>query len=331
MHTIALLGLGGHLPETVLTNEQLSARVDTSDEWITSRTGIRQRHILPEGKVNTDMGLEASKKALAEAGLSPNDITHIVYATCTGDYITPSAACLLSHKLGIAGRFAVDINAACSGCLFGFVVVRGLIAAEPRAKVLLVASEALSARTNWADRSTCVLFGDGAGALVFGAVEEGAKRLAVLEDIETASDGALGPLLHFGGPRGTGGNYALGDALGPDYFINMNGRDIYKHAVRNMAAISREVLERNGLAVKDVDMLVPHQANMRIIEAVGARLDVPREKVFVTVESTGNTSAASIPLAIDEARRVGRLTPGMRVLTCTFGGGLTWSAALFRF
>ena len=329
MQKIAILGLGSYLPDTVLTNEELSKLVDTSDEWITTRTGIKERHLLAKGQTNTDMGREAALKALADAKLTAEDITHVLYATCTGDYITPSASCLLCDKLGITGRFAVDINAACSGCLFSLVVARGLIAAEPDAKILLVAAEALSVRTNWEDRSTCVLFGDGASALVIGAAGKG-RALAVMEDIETGTDGSLGPLLHFGGPRASGEKYKTGDVLGEDYFIHMDGRDVYKHAVRNMAAISKEVLARNGLTIDDIDVLVPHQANMRIIEAVGSRLGVPPEKVYVNLPVTGNTSAASIPLAIDEARRMGKLRPGMRILTCTFGGGLTWSAALFQ-
>ena len=331
MHTIAILGIGGYLPGNVLTNEELSRMVDTTDEWIMARTGIKQRHIAARGETNTDMGLAASVKALADAGLTAGDITHVVYATCTGEYITPSASCLISHKLGISGRYAVDLNAACCGCLFGLVAARGLIAAEPKAKVLLVAAEALSSRTNWHDRSTCVLFGDGASALVLGADENAPRKLATLVDIETASDGSLGPLLHFGGPRESGYPYALGDPVGEDYFISMNGRDVFKHAVRNMAAISKQVLERNHMTIEDVDILFPHQANLRIIEAVGNRLGIDPAKVYITVENTGNTSAASIPLAIEDARKQGLIRPGTKALCCTFGGGLTWSAALLRF
>ena len=330
MQKIAIFGLGSCLPEAVLTNTELCKRVDTSDEWITSRTGIRARHILAKGQTNTDLGHEAAVRALADANLAAEDITHVLYATCTSDYIMPSAACLVSDKLGIAGRFALDVNAACSGCLFALVVARGLIAADPEAKVLLVAGEALSGRMNWKDRSTCVLFGDGAAAFVLGAPGD-QPALAVMEDIESGSDGSLGSLLHFGGPCASGEGYTAGDPLGEDYFISMNGRDIYKHAVRNMAAISRTVLERNGLTIADVDLLVPHQANLRIIEAVGARLEIPVEKVFVNLHETGNTSAASIPVAFDAARQQGALKPGMRVLTCTFGGGLTWGAALLQF
>jgi len=327
---IAILGLGAYLPDAVVTNDDISVRVDTSDEWITTRTGIKERHLVAKGEKNTDMGREAALRALADAGLAAEDITHVLYATCTGDYITPSASCLLCDKLGISGRFAVDLNAACSGCLFGLVVARGLIAVQPDAKILLVAGEELSGRMNWQDRSTCVLFGDGASALVL-AAEGAGKALAVLEDIETATDGSLGPLLHFGGPRASGEYYKIGDPVGEDYFIHMDGREVYKHAVRKMAEISKEVLARNGLTIADVDMLVPHQANMRIIEAVGSRLAIDTDKVYVNLPKTGNTSAASIPLAMDDARKEGRLVPGMRVLTCTFGGGLTWSSALFQF
>lgn len=330
MQKIAIYGLGTYLPDAVLDNDELSKRVDTSDEWITTRTGIKERHVLAKGQTNTDMGFQAASRALADAGITAEDITHVLYATCTGDYITPSAACLLCDKLGITGRFAVDLNAACSGCLFSLVVARGLIAAQPEAKILLVAAEALSGRMNWNDRSTCVLFGDGASALVLGAEGKG-KALAVMEDIETATDGSLGPLLHFGGPRKSHEYYKAGDPVGEDYFIHMDGREVYKHAVRNMAAISRNVLARNNLTIDDVDMMVPHQANMRIIEAVGSRVGVDPAKVYVNLPMTGNTSAASIPLALDEARRDGSLKPGMRVLTCTFGGGLTWSSALFQF
>lgn len=329
MQKIAILGLGAQLPDAVLTNERLSEMVNTSDEWITSRTGIHERRILSKGVSNTDLGFGASQKALADAGLAASDVTHVLYATCTPDTVTPSAACVLCRKLGVAGRFALDVNAACSGFLFGLVTARGLVAAEPSAKVLLVAAETISTRIDWNDRSTCVLFGDGAAAAVLGAETEGA--FGTLADVETASDGSLGPLLHFGGPPESGERYAIGSPVGPEYFVSMNGRDIFKHAVRNMVEISKTVLLRNGLTIDDVDLLVPHQANLRIIEAVGSRLGINAGKVFVNVGHTGNTSAASIPVALDEARRTGVLRPGMNVLACTFGGGLTWSAALFRF
>lgn len=329
MQNLAIFGLGSFLPEIVLTNEELSKSVDTSDEWITARTGIRRRHILAKGETNTDMGLAASRSALREANIDPSELTHVLYATCTPDTISPSASCILCNKLGITGKFVLDVNAACCGFLFGLVAARGLLAAQPEAKILLVAAEALSTRTNWKDRSTCVLFGDGGGAVVLGAERDGG--LGLLVDVETASDGSLGPLLHFGDMLCPGEPYAEGHPVGTEFFVQMNGREVFKHAVRSMAAISKQVLERNGLTIDDIDLVVPHQANLRIIEAVGSRLGANPNRVFVNVDSVGNTSAASIPIALDEARRKGVLKPGMRVLACTFGGGLTWSAALLRF
>ena len=331
MRKIAILGLGSCLPEAVLTNDDLSHRVETSDEWITTRTGIKQRHIAAPGETNSELGAKAARKAFSQAGMEPESITHVLYATCTGDFITPSTSCLLSDKLGITGHFALDTNAACSGWLFSLVLAQGMLTAQPDAKILLGAGEVLSSRMNWQDRSTCVLFGDGASATILGTVENSDCVVAVVVDVETASDGSLGPLLHFGGPSASGKPYSVGDTVGEDYFISMNGRDIYKHAVRNMAAISKQVLDRNGLTTDDVDMLVPHQANMRIIEAVGDRLGIPAEKVYVNLPVTGNTSAASIPVALVDALAEGRIKPGMRVLACTFGGGLTWGAVLLQF
>jgi 3-oxoacyl-[acyl-carrier-protein] synthase-3 len=331
MQKISILGLGSRVPDAVLTNDDLSIRVDTSDEWIITRTGIKERHILAKGETNTELGAVAAERALADAHLTTADITHILVATCTGDYITPSASCLIADRIGVKGRFALDINAACSGFLYGLETAAGLIAAKPQAKVLLIAAEALSHRINWEDRSTCVLFGDGGAAMVLSAdASDGGEKVGSLLDIETSSDGSLGPLLNFGGLPESG-PYAVGDPVGPEFFIQMNGRDVYKHAVRNMAAISAEVLERNNLTVADIDLVVPHQANMRIIDAVTSRLAVQEDKVYVNLPNTGNTSAVSIPLAFDDARRQGLLAKGMKVLACTFGGGFTWSAALFQF
>ncbi len=332
MHTSSLLGLGGFVPDRIVTNDDLAAIVDTDNEWIVSRTGIERRHFLEPGQSNAGLGHEASLRALKDAGVDPAALTHILYATCTPDEGTPAAACTLSHKLGLKNIFALDLNAACSGFLYGLVTARGLLAADPGALILLAAVDTLSTRCNWEDRSTCVLFGDGAGAAILGGVNRsGDKRLAALEDIVVSSDGSLGPLLQFSHNRGPGVPYALGDAVGSEYFVRMHGRDIFKHAVRNMAASCRQLLERNGLSMGDIDLFVPHQANLRIIEAVGGKLEADPAKVFVNVQERGNTSAASIPLALAEARDAGRLRPGMRVLLTTFGGGLTWGAALLRF
>ena len=329
MGAVSLLGLGKYLPETIMTNDDLSRIVDTNDEWIASRTGIRARHVLGKGETNTDMGLHASLAALVEAKLVASEITHILYATCSPDEICPASAFTLSHKLGVTGLFAMDINVACSGFLYGLVTARGLIAAEPSAKILLVTSEALTTRLNLHDRSTCVLFGDGAAAVIL-AGESADKGIARVQDVAVASDGSLGPLLRVGSlpEKGT---YTVGDPVGPEFFVRMEGREVFKYAVRHMVAVCNEVLERNALTMDDIDLFVPHQANLRIIGAVGAKLGARDDQVFINVDTCGNTSAASIPVALAEAREKGRLLPGMRVLVTTFGGGLSWSAGLLQF
>ncbi|HCG04386.1 MAG TPA: 3-oxoacyl-ACP synthase [Desulfovibrio sp.] len=320
-------GFGAYTPVDVLTNFDLEKIVETTDEWITTRTGIKQRHRLAEGQNASDAAAEAARLALADAGMEPGEITHVINATCTPDYLCPNTACLVEAKLGIVGAMAFDFNAACSGYVYGLSMARAIVAAQPEARVLLTATEALTRRLNWDDRSTCVLFGDGAGASVVTAGTDG--KGALLEDVRCASDGNLGGLLTIGG--GTNTPYAKGDPIGDEFFVQMNGRDVFKHAVRNMAAISQEVLERNGLTTDDVALLIPHQANLRIIEAVGDRLGIPTERVFVNLHEFGNTSAASVPLAIADARAKGVLRPGMRVLLATFGGGFTWGAALLHF
>ncbi len=332
IYSPTLLGMGAYVPEAVVTNFDLSKRVDTSDEWIVSRTGIKQRHYLAPGETTSDMCLHAAQRALAQAGLASSDLTHLLVATCTPDSYCPSTACTLSAKLGCHGVFALDINAVCSGFVYGVSLVRDILGGNQTAKILLVGADGLSTRLNWEDRGTCVLFGDGAGAAVF-SVETAAKLApgnAVVRDVRIHSDGSLGRLLHIDG-GGTSAPYALGDTVGPEYFVRMEGREVFKHAVRNMTAICRETLEANGLAVADVDLFIPHQANLRIIEAVGEKLGVDSSRVFVNVDTHGNTSAASIPIAMTEALEKGRIRPGMRVLVSTFGGGLSWGAALLDF
>lgn len=323
-----LRGFGAYTPERILTNADLESMVETTDEWITTRTGIRQRHVVAPGQAASDLAVEAARAALVDAGLEATDLTHILVATCTPDASCPNTACIVACKLGISGVMALDCNAACSGFLYGLSLAQGLVAAQPGARVLLIASEALSLRCNWKDRTTCVLFGDGAGATIVtrDARNEGD---AVLEDLIVTSDGSLGNLLTIGG--GTAHPYKIGDPITEEYFVSMQGRDVFKHAVRSMANVSKALLERNGLTMDDVDLVIPHQANLRIIEAVGDRLGVAAEKVFVDVQDFGNTSAASIPIALADARAKGRIAPGMRVLLTTFGGGFTWGAALLRF
>ncbi len=321
-----LHGLGAYAPERVLTNEDLCALVDTSDEWITSRTGIKRRHILADDERITDAGAHAGRAALAEAGLAPGEVTHVLFGTCTPDFLCPSSACVTASRLGIRNVPAYDFNAACSGFLYGLYQARMILALEPRARVLLICGDAVSRRTNWEDRSTCVLFGDGAGAVVLSAEKQGAR--ARLEDVLCTSDGDLAELIVIGG--GSALRCKTGDTIEEDFFLAMQGREVFKHAVRNMTRVCRDILARNNLGMADVQLLIPHQANMRIIEAVGDRLEAPAEKVFVNVTDYGNTSAASIPLALNDARDKGRLPENTRVLMTSFGSGLTWSAALFR-
>jgi 3-oxoacyl-[acyl-carrier-protein] synthase-3 len=303
--------------------------VDTSDEWITTRTGIKQRHIADKDTATSDLALEAAKKALADAGMAAEELTHIFLATITPDTYCPSAACFLEEKLGLRGLMAVDVNAACSGFLYTLQLARATVALEPDAKVLMVPAEVLSSRTNWQDRTTCVLFGDGAGAAVVTAGAPG-DGVAHVEDVILSSDGSLADLLGIRG-GGSGCRYDLGDPVRDDFFIHMNGREVFKNAVRNMESITQRLLDKHGVTPDDVDVFVPHQANLRIIEAVGNKLGFDPAKVFVDVDRFGNTSAASVPIALGDARERGVIAPGHRVLVTTFGAGFTWGAALLQF
>ncbi|MDL2279320.1 ketoacyl-ACP synthase III [Desulfovibrio sp. OttesenSCG-928-G11] len=328
-------GFGHAVPPAILDNSEIEARTDISNDWIVSRTGIKQRHILGPDQTGTDLALEATRLALARAGREARDISHIVYATCTPDACCPSAACTLGGKLGLTGIMALDINAACAGFVNGLEVADALALRRPEACVLLVAAECLSHRCNWEDRTTAVLFGDGAAAVLISGKDNAPQALTgspsgKVRDVMLGSDGSKGDLLLISGGF-SASPYRLGEAVGPEYFIRMQGSLVFKHAVRRMTECCRDLLERNGLESGDVDLFVPHQANLRIIEAVGERLEIPGERVFLNVEKYGNTSAASIPLALGEAVDQGRLRSGMRALLTSFGGGLTWGAALLEF
>lgn len=321
-------GVGYYVPEKVLTNADMEKFVETSDEWITTRTGIKERHVAAEGETTSDMALEASKKALADAGMTADELTHILLYTLTPDYYCPPASCLLQEKLGVRGKVAMDINAACSGFVYGFEQARALVALHPDAKILLCAAETLTSRTNWEDRRTCVLFGDGAGAAVITNGQPGEP--GEIKDVVLYSDGSLGELLTVKG-GGSGAPLKLGDVVAEDFFVQMAGQEVFRHAVRNMISACGEVLERNNLSVADVDYLIPHQANLRIIDAVAKKLGVPEEKVCVTVNRFGNTSASSVGIALADSIEEGRIKKGDNVLFAVFGGGFTWGAALAKF
>jgi 3-oxoacyl-[acyl-carrier-protein] synthase III len=328
-HNAYLRGLGFYAPERILTNADLERMVETTDEWITTRTGIRERHIAAPGETVSDMSAQAAKAALADAGLAADDLTHILLYTVTPDYYTPSAACLMEEKLGIRGKVVQDVNAACSGYLYGLEMARAILCLHPEAKVLVCAAEVLTSRTNWADRRTCVLFGDAAAAAVVTA-EAPQPGFGRIEDVILSSDGSLGHLLTIKG-GGSGRPYKLGDTVDEDFFLFMNGREVFKHAVRNMTAVCEEIVAKNGLTLDDIDLFIPHQANLRIMEAVAKKLSLPEEKVVVTIERYGNTSASTVGIALAELKAKGRLTPGCRVLFGVFGGGFTWGSALVQF
>lgn len=320
-------GLGYHVPERILTNADLERMVETTNEWITSRTGIRERR-LAEGQTCSDLALPASLQALEQADMAPEDLTHILVATFTPDAYIPSAACILEHRLGISCRYVVDLAAACSGFVYALEAARAFIALRPQSNVLVVGSEIVSSRTDYTDRGTCVLFGDGAGAAVVSATP--GKGGGHFLDAILASEGKLGSLLTVrGGASGT--TYKPGEPIRRDFFVEMQGREVFRHAVRSMLSVSAELLARNGFKPEDVGVFIPHQANMRIIEAVGQKIGVPRERIYVNVDRYGNTSAASIAIALAEARLTGFIKDGDLVLMATFGGGFTWGAALVQF
>ncbi len=323
-----IIGIGAFVPERVVTNSDLQRFVDTNDEWIVSRTGIKERRIAEPGQSCSMLGAEAAMRALEDAKVSALDVTHVLLATFSPDAYIPSTAYILREKLGIPRGMAMDVSAACTGFLFALETARAFVALHPEAVVLVVGSEVVSSRLNWEDRGTCVLFGDGAGAAVVTGKpsQDSAEVLDVLLD----GDGSLSDLLVVRG-GGSATPMKLGQAVAEDFFVQMQGREIFKHAVRSMAAVARQLLEKNGLKPSDIDLVVPHQANIRIIESLAGRLDIPMDKVFVNIEKYGNTSAASIPIALTEAREKALIPPGSKVMLTAFGGGLNWGAALLQY
>jgi len=313
-----ILGTGSHLPDKVLTNRDLESLVDTTDDWIVSRTGIRERHIAADGETTSDLALHASRHALAAAGLKPGDIDLIVLATSTPDMVFPSSACLLQKKLGIRHGAAFDVQAVCSGFIFALATADQFIRGGMARRALVVGSEVFSRILDWKDRGTCVLFGDGAGAVVLGESDAPGILSAHLH-----SDGAYADILN------TPGHVSGGKVLG-DPTLKMDGGAVFKLAVRVLEESAREALSANGLAVSDVDWFIAHQANVRIISHTARKLGMPPEKCVVTVDRHANTSAASIPLALDVAVRDGRIRPGHLVLMEGVGGGFTWGSVLVR-
>ena len=313
-----IAGTGSYLPEKVVTNDDLAKVVDTSDEWIRSRTGIRERHIAADTEATSDLGYNAAVRALEAAGIEASQLDLIVVGTTTPDLIFPSTACLIQARLGVAGCAALDVNAACSGFVYALSVADKFVRSGDAKYALVIGAETLTRIVDWTDRTTCVLFGDGAGAVVLKA------------DTDT---GILSTHLHADGSK----KELLWDPVGVSVGfesgakINMKGNDVFKYAVKALDSVVDETLQANGLDKSDLDWLIPHQANLRIIEATARRLDMSMDQVVVTVDRHGNTSAGSVPLALDEAVRSGRVQRGQLLLLEAFGGGFTWGSALLRY
>jgi 3-oxoacyl-[acyl-carrier-protein] synthase-3 len=321
-----ILGTGRAVPEQILTNADLAEMVETSDDWIVSRTGIKQRHVAAPGTALSDLATEAARKALQDAGVTAEEIDLIVLGTVTGDIKFPATACLVQAKLGAKNAAAFDISAACSGFLYGLQVAEGMMATAGYRRVLVIGGEVLTSMVNWQDRDTCVLFGDGAGAVVLGP-SDGVHGLL---QACMGSDGAHSKLLY--NPGGGSVNPPNAENVASRlHSIRMEGKEVFRHAVSAMTDAMHQVLAQAEFTAADLDLLIPHQANLRIIEAVAKRCKIPMEKVFVNVDRYGNTSSASIPIALDELRRSGALKEGALVGLVTFGGGFTWAAALMRF
>ncbi|WP_334128765.1 beta-ketoacyl-ACP synthase III [Sneathiella sp.] len=322
MRRSVITATGSYLPKRILTNHELAEMVDTSDEWIVSRSGIRQRHIAADGELTSDLATHAAKAALEMAGLEANDIDLIVLATATPDETFPASATVVQKNLGMTRGVAFDLQAVCSGFLFALATADNFIRAGQANRALVIGSETFSRILDWEDRTTCVLFGDGAGAIVLEAMEgEGTSDDRGILTTHLHSDGEKHDLLYVdGGPSST-------QTTG---LLRMEGREVFRHAVTNLANVVHEALEATGLQTSDIDWLVPHQANKRIIDGTGKKLKLDPEKVVLTVEKHGNTSAASVPLALDEAVRDGRIKRGDLLLLEAMGGGFTWGSALIR-
>ncbi len=320
---VTIAGTGSYLPEKILTNDDLSKFVETSDEWIVTRTGIKECRIAGEGESTSHLGSKAGQKALEQAGIAAEDLDLIIVATITPDTLTPATACYVQQQLGATKAVAFDISAACSGFLYAMKIAKRMIESGAFHNALIIGAEKLSAFVNWEDRTTCVLFGDGAGAAVLRASKEGEGRI-LATDIGT--DGKQTHLLNIPG-GGSACPITINNAGEGLATLAMLGKEVFKHAVTRMKNSANFVIERAGLEPDDIAIVIPHQANLRIIDAIASRLAVPNDRVFVNLHKYGNTSAAAIAIALDEAHREGKMKRGDNVVMVAFGAGLTWAAA----
>jgi len=324
----AFRSIGAYVPEKILTNEDLSKMVDTSDEWITKRTGIKERHIASDDQFTSDLGVEAAKKALERSGLENDAIDMVVCATISPDYFCmPSTATVIATKLGIKGATAFDISAACTGFVYALSIAKAFVESGMKKNVLIVGAEKLSAITDYTDRGTCILFGDGAGAAVISATEDKSEAIV---DVHTGADGEYADLLM----TPNGGSGSAHDALDGEVagtYMQMKGNETFKVAVKTLTKDVKDILEHNNIKSEDIEHFIPHQANYRIIKAVGDALKMTEDQVVLTVHKYGNTSGASIPMAINDLYEAGELKAGEMMLLDAFGGGLTWGSALVPF
>jgi len=314
-----IAGTGSYLPAQCVTNDDIAQRVETSDEWISTRTGIRQRHFAAEGELSSDLALKAVERAIEAAGIAKEEVDLLIVATTTPDCTFPSTAAIVQHKLGVAGFPVFDIQAVCAGFIYGFTIADQFIRAGTAKCAVVVGAETISHLLNWEDRTTCVLFGDGAGAVVLKASDEPGVLASKLH-----ADGSYKDILHASGRVRNG-------AIEGNPWIYMDGTAVFKFAVRSLSEVAEETLAVAGVAQSELDWLVPHQANIRIIESTAKHLKLPMDKVIVTVDRHGNTSAASIPLALDEGIRSGKIRRGQKLMLEGIGGGFTWGAALIQY
>lgn len=328
--SVKITGTGSYLPEKVLTNEDLSKIVETSDEWITTRTGIKERRVATQTMATSDLSLQAAKRALEAAELSADQLDVIIVATCTPDYFFPSVACLVQNGLGATRAAAFDVSAACSGFIYALATANGLLESGVHKRALVIGADVLSKFTDWTDRTTCVLFGDGAGALILEKDEKASPKSHSILAVDLGADGSQTDILKIPG-GGSRNPYNKEEGMkDTPATIHMDGKEVYRHAVTRMIETANRALAKAGKTSNDLSLLIPHQANLRIIESIGKRMGLPTEKVFLNIHKYGNMSAATTVVALDEAARSGQLKSGDLVELIAFGAGLTWGAAVIQ-
>ncbi|BBO16013.1 ketoacyl-ACP synthase III [Candidatus Brocadia pituitae] len=321
----SITGIGSYLPGKVLTNYDLEKMVDTSDDWIIQRTGIKERRVVENGQITSDLAAQASLRAMEDAGVSPHDLDMIITSTITPDHIFPSTSCLIQQKLGATKASAFDILAACAGFIYALSIGQSFVNSGAMETVLVVGAECLSTITDYTDRTTCVLFGDGAGAVV---IQKSSTKHEILST-SLAADGSQADVLIMPG-GGAKIPASLESVQQRTHYIQFRGKEVFKLAINNITNLILETVKRNSLTIEDIDLIIPHQSNLRIIEATMEKLGLPMEKAFVNIDKYGNTSSASIPIAIDEARKEGRLSKGDLVMLVAFGSGLTWGSSVIQ-